>query len=449
VSVFRNLIWDSGLSPHPYDEPVFLRALPGGDSDDDGESWEALYLHGIMDQALTDCFRFLNDQFAGARLDARTEVPVELESRLRGSQVRTTEGADELQRLIAKAIEARIDHAEEEWRKVDPRIDGVRELVERHAESVARIQASVNSLPREWAEFVRRVVTSNEQLVDPKVTAVKHYESAQHDLTQQVEAYEAGSRDIQRQVETDLERIKARREQLSLLDDNLNRLMDRLGKAGASIGKKQEAVLSRVDQRREEAQQQIERVSQRLTEAQEELHGLQGELDTLRVRRRELASKLDEIERCRRELEREQRELELEEKKLESAQKALVEQGNTLRRLEAKVQAERKSHEAKRSRIADRIATATQQLQQQQSEHSQELEQLESELQQIRDRRAAVRELYSKASMLLADLRRPARKAPVTGPAQVRVRGQVAKEILEKIRRSLAPERPDEGRSAS
>ena len=90
-------------------------------------------------------------------------------------------------------------------------------LEKEHEQAVLAVEGVLRDIPGQWADFAERVLISNQTLVEPKVKAVEEYEEAQHDLTEQLDAYENGLFDVKEELGQDRARLAKRKEDLESL----------------------------------------------------------------------------------------------------------------------------------------------------------------------------------------------------------------------------------------
>lgn len=345
VELVRKLIWED--QDQERDVPVLLRTLPPEDGHRGRARWQALYAKDT--KPLTACFRFLNDRFSGHLLRFRTQVPADIHSQLNEQGVQLTRQAEELEQAIADGARERVEAAESRWVRIDVRIDEVVKRTKEHEESVGVMEGLLRDIPGQWADFTERVLIANQTLVERKVKSVEEYEEAQHELAEQLKAYEKGLVDVKESLAQDRARLAKRKEDLESLLREVTGLaearakhLEEVNQLQAQVQERARRVAAEVEANRREGEAELKAKTEELAELDAEEARVKKLHQEAKTKTQEIRQKSEAIEKEKAQIEKDRRNREQDLQDLERNRQELQENKDAFRKINEKWQASEK-----------------------------------------------------------------------------------------------------------
>jgi hypothetical protein len=336
MRLVRELLW---RGDHPSDRPVLLRAVPPAEVAAGKAPWEILYIRETMELTDPGCLQLLHDRFAQPLLEFRAEVPAELETQLRESEVRVSDQCADLERALVEAVDERIRKAEEAWHNVDERIREIARQTEDYDAAVNEAHEAMTGFPKSWVGFVETVLEADSDLHEGKVAAFRELRDAQARLAELQAKHADAVENVRLQIETDQEAVRRRRAAYETAERDVGQLLDQFA------GHVQE-----FHARHRSVQRDLEN---RFRTAQDSNGALRGQLEEGRQRKRQLENELKACQKLHADIRREQRENETAATRLSSERSQCEEDRRRLEADRQLVQDQRRELETLRADAAE------------------------------------------------------------------------------------------------
>jgi chromosome segregation ATPase len=342
----------------------------------------------------------------------------------------------ELEVQILQAIDNRIDHAGQEWSTVDLRITGIQETTRKHDHAVTRVQAAIDGFPAEWAAYMRQVLASHSDLVNPQVTTLNVYSNAVGNLNEELKQYEVSMTDVRQKVAFDREAIDRRSTHIVQQRTEVDTLMGELHGLTRRVHDEQAGFVKEIRPRLKEAENARDKLGSMLAQARQELQNLQNLVRKVQVQREELARELEKIEQETKRLEKEKQFLVTEEAHLKVLQEKLRKETDEYRANKTKIEHLGKTHAAEIEQLTRQREKDNADWNREVAAHKAKVQALEQKMNQVRMHRQDMRELYEAVLGTLNGLPDPRQTASSTDPT----RHKMAQQVLDRIRQSLQHE---------